>query len=220
MVDFGSGVPKVSLYQNSASLFWIGDDMKKYLVLCMFTYFLFSGQTWAARNGGIVDFTLILRDDTVVRLDSRSRTLNIQRSAFKIVSYNKENDSFREVDRLDWPEITRTIYSIDLINSKRMSYSNAKLLLTRQDDSQFVIQFGSLYHHKDSKLLDGIHFSEYNRIADQWIDRKIPISLIKKVVLGTTRLKINSSTGTLYPPDYRYDPHTGERLQESALMED
>jgi hypothetical protein len=54
----------------------------------------------------------------------------------------------------------------------------------------------------------------------QWVDRKIPIALIKKVVLGTTRLKINSSTGTLYPPDYRYDPHTGELLQESALMED
>jgi len=68
--------------------------------------------------------------------------------------------------------------------------------------------------------LDGFHFSEYNRIADQWTDRKIPIELVKKVVLGTTRLKINSSTGTLYPPDYRYDPHTGERLQDSALMED
>ena len=194
--------------------------MKKYLMLSMFTCLLLSGQNWAAEDGGIVDFTLILRNDTVVRLDSKSRTLNIQRSAFNVVSYIKEENSFRQVDRLEWPEITRTIYSIDLVNSKRMYYSKAKLLLTRQDNSQSVIKSGSLYHHKGGQLLDAIHFSEYNRIADQWVDRKIPIALIKKVVLGTTRLKINSSTGTLYPPDYRYDPHTGELLQESALMED
>jgi len=122
--------------------------MKKYLVLCTITHVLLSGQTWASGNGRIVDFTLILRDDTVVRLDSKSRTLNIQRSAFNVISYSKKNDSFRQVGLLEWPEITRTIYSIDLVNSKRMSYSKAKLLLTRQDDSQSVIQFGSLYHIK------------------------------------------------------------------------
>jgi len=194
--------------------------MTKYLVLFVFACLLSSGHTLAVEGGMIVDFTLILRNDTVVRLDSKSRTLNIQRSAFSVVSYIQKGDSFRQVDRLEWPEITRTIYSIDLVNSKRMSHSKVKLLLTRQDDSQSVIKFGSLYHHNGGQLLDGIHFSEYNRIADQWVDRKIPIALIKKVVLGTTRLKINSSTGTLYPPDYRYDPHTGEPLQESALMED
>jgi hypothetical protein len=194
--------------------------MKKSFALCIFTYLLLSGQTVAAKYSRIVDFTLILRDDTVVRLDSKSRTLNIQRSAFNIVSYSKKGDQFRQVGRLEWPEIAGTIYSIDLVNSKRMSYSKAKLLLTRQNDSQSVIQFGSLYHHKDGTLLDGIHFSEYNRIAGRWTDRKIPIAMVKKVVLGTTRLKVNSSTGTLYPPDYRYDPYTGEPLQESALMED
>jgi len=194
--------------------------MTKYLVLFMVACLLLPGHTWAVDGSGIVDFTLILRDDTVVRLDSKSRLLNIQKSAFDVVSYSENDGSFKQVDRLEWPEITRTIYSIDLVNSKRMSYSKAKLLLTGQDGSQSVIQFGSLYHYKDGTLLDGFHFSEYNRIADQWTDRKIPIELVKKVVLGTTRLKINSSTGTLYPPDYRYDPHTGERLQDSALMED
>lgn len=187
----------------------------------MFMYFLLSGQQpWAVENGGIVDFTLILRDDTVVRLDSKSRSLNIQRSAFNIVSYSREGDAFRQESRLEWPEITRTIYSIHLVNPNRMSYSKAKLLLTRQDDTQRVIKYGSLYHHNDGTLIDGIYFSEYNRIAGRWTDRKIPIAMVKKVVLGTTRLKINSATGTLYPPDYRYDPHTGEPLQESALMED
>jgi hypothetical protein len=194
--------------------------MNKYFIQFLLTYFLLSGHTWATEGGGIVDFTLILRNETVVRLDSKSRTLNIQRSAFNVVSYVKEDDSFRQVDQLEWPEITRTIYSIDIVNSKRMSYSKAKLLITKHNDSQSVIKYGSLYHHKDGQLLDGIHFSEYNRIADQWVDRKVPIALIKKVILGTTRLKINSSTGILYPPDYRYDPHTGELLQESALMED
>ena len=92
--------------------------------------------------------------------------------------------------------------------------------MTRQDDTQRVIKYGSLYHHNDGTLIDGIYFSEYNRIAGRWTDRKIPIAMVKKVVLGTTRLKINSATGTLYPSDYRYDPHTGEPLQESALMED
>jgi hypothetical protein len=182
--------------------------------LCLF------GHPCAAEYGEIVDFTLILRDDTVVRLDSKSRTLNIQRSAFDIVSYGKQDDSFRQVGLLEWPEITRSIYSIDLVNSKRLSYSKAKLLLTRQDGSQLVIRFGSLHHHEEGTLLDGIHFSEYNRIAGQRTDRKIPMSMVKKVVLGTTRLKINSSTGTLYPPDYRYDPYTGEALQDSALKED
>jgi hypothetical protein len=194
--------------------------MKKSFALCIFTYFLLFGQPSAAEYVGIVDFTLILRDDTVVRLDSKSRTLNIQRSAFNIVSYTKKDDSFRQVGRLEWPEIVRTIYSIDLINAKRMSYSKAKLLLTKQDHSQLVMHYASLYHHEDDTLLDGFHFSEYNRIAGRWTDRKIPIASVKKVVLGTTRLKINSSTGTLYPPDYRYDPYTGEPLQESALMED
>jgi hypothetical protein len=31
---------------------------------------------------------------------------------------------------------------------------------------------------------------------------------------------INTKTGTLYPPDYRYDPHTGDPLAETALTED
>lgn len=194
--------------------------MKNSFVLCIFIFFLLSGQPWAAENGGIVDFTLILRDDTVVHLDSKSKALNIQRSAFNIVSYSKEGDSFRQVGRLEWPEITRTIYSIDLVNPNRMSYSKAKLLLTRQDDTQSVIKYGSLYHHKDGTLLDEIYFSEYNRIAGRWTDRKIPIEIVKKVVLGTTRLKINTTTGTLYPPDYRYDPRTGALLVESALTED
>jgi hypothetical protein len=60
--------------------------MKKFYALGMFMSLCLFGHPCAAEYGGIVDVTLILRDDTVVRLDSKSRTLNIQRSAFDIVS--------------------------------------------------------------------------------------------------------------------------------------
>ena len=195
--------------------------MKTKVTLYMFVCLLLSQvQPSAADSYGIVHFTLFLRSNTVVRLDSKMRALNIERSAFNIVSYQKNGDSFGQERRLEWPEITSTIYSIDLVNPNRMAYSKAKLLLTRQDGTQFVIKYGSLYHAKDGTLLDEFYFSEYNRIAGQWADRKIPIETVKKVVLGTTRLKINPVTGTLYPPDYRYDPRTGEALVESALIED
>jgi hypothetical protein len=68
--------------------------------------------------------------------------------------------------------------------------------------------------------MDTLYYSEYNRVADRWTDASIPIERVKKLVLGTTQLMINTKTGTLYPPDYRYDPHTGDPLAETALTED
>jgi hypothetical protein len=47
----------------------------------------------------------------------------------------------------------------------------------------------------------------------------IPVERVRKLVLGTTRLMVNPTTGTLYPPDYRYDPYTGTPLAETALKE-
>jgi hypothetical protein len=51
-------------------------------------------------------------------------------------------------------------------------------------------------------------------VADRWTDASIPIERIKKLVFGTTQFMINPKTGTLYPPDYRYDPHTGDPLSD------
>ena len=59
-------------------------------------------------------------------MDSKLRRLNIDRSAFDIIVYKKDGDSFRQVNRLEWPEIARTIYSIDLINSNFATYSKAQ----------------------------------------------------------------------------------------------
>ena len=196
--------------------------MRKLLIVGMFLCLSLSpGHLWAAGKSGVVDFTIFLRDDRVFRLDSRKKLLNIERSAFNIIAYEKMGDSFRQVSKLEWPEITRDIYSIDLINSNRTTYSKAKILLTRQDDSQTEIQYGSLYYfNKDDTLVDTFYCSEYNEIASRWTETMIPIERVKKLVLGTTRLMINSKTGTLYPPDYRYDPHTGTPLVETALKED
>ena len=68
--------------------------------------------------------------------------------------------------------------------------------------------------------MDTLYYSEYNRVAGRWAEMSIPIERVKKLVLGTTQLMINTKTGTLYPPDYRYDPHTGDPLVETALTED
>jgi hypothetical protein len=152
-------------------------------------------------------------------LDSRDKRLDIESSAFDIIVYDKKGESYRQVNKIEWPEITETIYSIDLLNANRSTYVKAKLLITRQDESQAVIEHGSLYD-RDGTLLYGFYYSELNRIADRWTRRKIPLQSIKKIVLGSTRLMINPETRNLFPPDYRFDPYTGAPLAETALKED
>jgi hypothetical protein len=151
-------------------------------------------------------------------LDSRNKRVNIERSAFDIIEYKKEGRS-QEMRKIEWPEVTRKIYSIDFINSNRLVYSKNKLLPTKQDNTQKVIRFGSLYH-ADGTPVNDLYYSEYNRVADRWTDVNIPIGRIKELIFGTTQLMINTKTGTLYPHDYRYDPHTGDPLAETALTED
>ncbi|MFZ0613189.1 MAG: hypothetical protein WAM73_13205 [Desulfobacterales bacterium] len=186
------------------------------MLLCLF---LTAGPIWAAQGSRIVHFTIFLKDDTVLSLDSRKKGLNIERSAFDIIAYEKEGVSFRQARQMEWPEIIENIYSIDFINPNHAVHSKTKLLLTRQDDTQMVIRYGSL-RYTDGGPVDVLYYSEYNRVAGRWTEGSIPIERIKKLVLGTTRLMINTRTGTLYPPDYRYDPHTGAPLTESALKED
>jgi hypothetical protein len=194
--------------------------MKRYVLLYMASC-LFLGAGWlcAAQKARIVHFTIFLKDDSVVTLDRRRKRLDIQRSAFDIIIYEKEGDTFRQVGRMDWPKITRNIYSIDLTNSYRMVYTKSKLLLRKHDGTQKLINNGSL-HHADGEPVKNLLYTEYNRIAGRWTEASIPIENIKKIVLGTTQLMINTKSGALYPPDYRYDPYTGSALVESALEED
>ena len=190
-------------------------------LLCYILLFIFlsTGSLLATQESRIVHFTIFLKDNTVLRLDSRNKRVNVERSAFDIIEYKNEGRSFQEMRKIEWPEVTRNIYSIDFINSNRLVYSKNKLLLTKQDNTQKVIPFGSL-HYTDGTLMDTLYYSEYNRVANRWTDADIPIGSIKKVIFGTTQLMINTKTGTLYPPDYRYDPHTGDPLAETALTED
>jgi hypothetical protein len=192
---------------------------ERFLGYILLFIFLSTGGLLAAQESKIAHLTIFLRDNTVMHLDSRNKRVNIERSAFDIIEYKKEGRSFKEVKKIDWSEITRNIYSIDLINSNRLVYSKNKLLLTKQDNTQKVIPYGSL-HYPDGTLVDTLYYSEYNRVADRWTDASIPIERVKKLVLGTTQLMINTKTGALYPPDYRYDPHTGDPLVETALTED
>jgi hypothetical protein len=182
-------------------------------------FFLSTGSLLGAQERRIVHFTVFLQDNSALRLDSGKKRVNIERSAFDIIEFKKEGRSFKEMRKIEWPEVTRNIYSIDFINSNRLVYSKNKLLLTKQDNTQEVIPYGSL-HYTDGTLMDTLYYSEYNRVANRWTDVNIPIERIKKLVFGTTQLMINTKTGTLYPPDYRYDPHTGEPLAETALAED
>lgn len=194
--------------------------MRKILIVYILLFiFLSTGSLVAAQESKIAHFTIFLRDNTVLHLNSRNKRVNIERSAFDIIEYKKEGRSFQEVKKIEWPEITRNIYSIDFINSNRLIYSKSKLLLTKQDNTQKAVRFGSLYH-ADGTPVNDIYYSEYNRVADRWTDVNIPIGRIKKLIFGTTRLMINTKTGTLYPPDYRYDPHTGDPLAETAITED
>ena len=194
--------------------------MRKILIVYILIFiFLSTGSLLAAQESKIAHFTIFLRDNTVLHLDSRNKRVNIERSAFDIIEYKKEGRSFQEVKKIEWSEITRNIYSIDLINSNRLVYSKNKLLLTKQDNTQKVIPYGS-FHYPDGTLMDTLYYSEYNRVAGRWAEMSIPIERVKKLVLGTTQLMINTKTGTLYPPDYRYDPHTGDPLVETALTED
>lgn len=174
---------------------------------------LTSGRLCAAAGGRIVDFTLFLKDDTVIRAGSRNMRLDIERTAFDIITYEKQDQAFQQSNRLSWPDITRDVYAIELINPNRSVYSKAKLLITRQDDTQTVIKYGSL-HYTNGALLDNFHINEYNRVAGRWTEINIPVERVRKVVFGTTRLMINPQTGRLYPPDYRYDPRTGTPLIE------
>ena len=180
---------------------------------------LTSSQLWAAQENKIDHLTIYLRDDFVISFDSRKKRLDIEKSAFDIITYEKVGLNFRQVSKMEWSEITRSIYSIDLINDKLSVYSKSKLLLNKQDGTQVVIRYGSL-HYTDGSPVDSIYYRQHNRIADRWTQSKISIERIKKLVLGTSRLMINTSNGKLYPPDYRFDPYTGKPLVETALKED
>ena len=180
---------------------------------------LTSSQLWAAQENQIVHLTVFLREDVVISFESRRKRLDIDKSAFDIITYEKVGLKFRQVSKMEWPEITRSIYSIDFINYNLSVYSKAKLLLNKQDGTQVVIRYGSL-HYTDGSPVDSIYYSEFNRIADRWTLSKIPVERIKKLVFRTNQLMINTSNGKLYPPDYRYDPHTGNPLVKTALKED
>jgi hypothetical protein len=145
--------------------------------------------------------------------------LDIERTAFDLITYEKQGQVFQQSNRLNWPDITREVYAIELINPNRSVYSKAKLLITRQDDTQSVLEYGSL-HYTSGALLDNFHISKYNKVAGRWTDINIPVERVRKIVFGTTRLMVNPETRTLYPPDYLYDPRTGTPLMESALKED
>ena len=194
--------------------------MRKPFVCCLILgIVLTSSGLWAAQENKLVHLTIFLRDDVVISFDNRNRRLDIERSAFDIITYEKVGLKFRQVSKMEWPEIARSIYSIDLINYNISVYSKAKLLLNKQDGTQVDIRYGSL-HYKDGSPVDKVYYSEFNRIADRWTLSKIPIERVKKLVLGTTQLMINTSNGKLYPPDYRYDPHTGNPLVKTAIRED
>jgi hypothetical protein len=173
----------------------------------------------AAEDIRLVNFTLFLRDDTVLSLGGKDRRLAGGESAFDIVVYEKDGESFKETRRIEWPKIAREVYAIDLINANLLVYDRAKLLLTGQDGTREVIAHGSL-RRTDGGPLKDLYFSQFNRIADRWTRRSIPIERVKKVVLGATRLMVNTDNGTLYPPDYRFDPYTGAPLAESAIEAD
>jgi hypothetical protein len=173
----------------------------------------------AAEKVRFVDFTLFLRDDTVLSLGSKDRRLAGSESAFDIVIYEKDGESFKETRRIEWPKIAREIYSIDLINANLFVYDRARLLLTGQDGAREVVEHGSL-RRTDGGPLKDFYFNQFNRIASRWTRRSVPIERVKKVVLGTTRLMVNTDNGTLYPPDYRFDPYTGAPLTESAIEAD
>jgi len=194
--------------------------MRKPLVCYLFfCIVLASSGLWAAQENKIVHFTIFLRNDDAISFDSRKKRLDIERSAFDIITYEKVGLKFRQVCKMERLEITRSIYPIDSINYNLSVYSKAKLLLNKQDGTQVVIRYGSL-HYTDGSTADSIYYSEFNRIADRWTLSKIPIERIKKLVLGTTQLMLSTSNGKLYPPDYRYDHYTGNPLVKTALKED
>jgi hypothetical protein len=58
-----------------------------YLLLCLF---LPSGRLWAAQESRIVHFTIFLKNNTVLNLDSRKKRLDIERVAFDIITYKKD----------------------------------------------------------------------------------------------------------------------------------
>ena len=54
-----------------------------YLLLCIV---LASSRLWAAQENKIVHLTIFLRDDVVLSLDNRKKRLDIERSAFDIIT--------------------------------------------------------------------------------------------------------------------------------------
>ena len=203
-------MPNLAIVEETFSM------RKPFICYLILGIVLTSSRLWAAPQNEIVHLTIFLRDDVVISFDNRNRRLDIARSAFDIITYEKVGLNFRQVSKMEWPEITRSIYSIDLINYNISVYSKAKLLLNKQDGTQVVIRYGSL-HYKDGSPVDNVYYSEFNKIADRWTSSTIPIERIKKLVFGTTQLMINTGNGKLYPPDYRYDPYTGNPLVRTAI---
>jgi len=103
---------------------------------------------------------------------------------------------------------------IDFINSNRLVYSKNKLLLTKQDNTQKVIPYGSL-HYPDGTLRDTQYYSKCNRVADRWTDASIPIGKIKKLIFGTTQLMINTTTGMIRIPATHWRKPHSQKIEKS-----
>jgi hypothetical protein len=68
--------------------------MVKSFIWCLALALLFtSAPAWALKAAGIVNFTIFLRNDIVLNLDSRKKRLDIERSAFDIISESPINDN-------------------------------------------------------------------------------------------------------------------------------
>jgi len=157
-------------------------------------------------DGIALEGTLVLKDNTTISIDGFTLFSNLDDYVITCEYNNTEiKILLSKIKRLD--VITGVInrdgrnnkVNIELRDGKLYSVSNAKI-------------------NFESRL--GLKYRTFDAINEKIIENTIDCKELKSIILEKIGdVSIDPSTGQKFPPDYRYNPYTGNKLEPGNFSE-
>ena len=161
-----------------------------------------------ATDGIALEGTLVLKDNTTISIEGFTQ-YNDLKEYYISCKYNN-TDIEIQLDK---------IYRIDVLSGS-IDYNDNKVSIKLRDDKIFEvvnaqISFG---YHIDRGRTKCLYYRTYDVINNEVIKNKINCNQIKSIIFDKIGdISVDPSTGQKFPPDYRYNPYTGKRLEPGTF---
>ncbi len=180
--------------------------LKSVFILCGAILF-FSRTSHATSNSE--DITVFLRDGKVITLINKTQQKRIYDETFtayhpgpvsqkdsmaeheryiKLKSLNIQALQFtdkHQIFQLDRNQITKMLYSIELLSPELHNYKNGKMLITKKNSERISTSDGTLFKyigHDDA--LSQLNIYRYDSVNKCWKEAYLDIFKVKKIVFG------------------------------------